>query len=159
MDLQLLTRPKCYRNSAIEVGPGNAWPVKCYYFRKVNSFPRFRFGGSMSVYRSQLYLKSKFPDTDFLIDLVSIGYIESDSTLLDIRGCHFRLMISLGEFCENVRDWLRVVVLRSRVPHTLLGRKLDWQIEKPECLDASTISPLSCFKFCTKNRNQQQIDY
>ncbi|CAJ0564847.1 unnamed protein product, partial [Mesorhabditis spiculigera] len=133
--------------------------MKCYYYRKTNSLPKFRVGGTVSIYRSQLCLRPKF-FKPFFVDLVSIGYIESQENLLDLRGCQFRLMISLGEFCEEVRDWLRVIVLRARVPHTLLGRPLDWQVEEPRQMDMSAVSPLSCFKLWTKNRAQKPaIEY
>ncbi|KAH7697869.1 Protein F53A9.3, partial [Aphelenchoides avenae] len=63
------------------------------------------------------------------IPLVSICYIESaeQRTTLDVRGKRFRCwMMGVGKAVEDTRDWLRFLVVRQRIPHSILGLSFDW---------------------------------
>ncbi|KAE9419405.1 hypothetical protein Angca_000924 [Angiostrongylus cantonensis] len=81
---------------------------------------------------------------------VNVGYVESKDGVLDIRGCDFRLLLFGVEDVMVIRDSLRFLIIRQRVPHSLLGKPFEWQV-KPikdrEELRIAKFSLLNCLRF------------
>ncbi|KAK6757689.1 hypothetical protein RB195_015478 [Necator americanus] len=59
---------------------------------------------------------------------VDVGYVEDEGDILDIRGCNFRLLLFGVDNIVQIRDWLRFLIVRQRVPHSILGKPFEWQV-------------------------------
>ncbi|EGT59172.1 hypothetical protein CAEBREN_14670 [Caenorhabditis brenneri] len=162
MALQLLKRPRplpAFRDE--EKGIYAQWKIKAsgffsnfknrvgFYYRKAG-LPRISVKGVARVRYAELEVEGKLPHFTIKKQLVNIGYVENvNEDILDIRGCDFRLLIFGVQHVEIIRDWLRFLVIRQRIPHSLMGLPFDWQV-KPirddRELQLSRISPFHCFK-------------
>ncbi|CAB3400448.1 unnamed protein product [Caenorhabditis bovis] len=150
MALQLLKRPRplpAFRDE--ENGIYAQWKIKGFFYRK-SGLPKMSVKGTARVKYSQLIVEGKLPHFQISTNLVNIGYVEHvDQDILDVRGCDFRLLIFGVQYVEIIRDWLRFLVIRQRIPHSLLGLPFDWQVKPVKDdkeLKISKISPFQCFK-------------
>ncbi|CAI5453982.1 unnamed protein product [Caenorhabditis angaria] len=150
MELQLLKRPRplpAFRDE--EKGIHAQWKIKGFYYRR-NGLPKISVKGIGRVRYACLELESNFPPVKISKQLVNIGYVEHvNEDILDVRGADFRLLIFGVQHVEIIRDWLRFLVIRQRIPHSLLGLPFDWQvnpIKDDKQLQLSRISPFHCFK-------------
>ncbi|CAO4386543.1 Protein CBG15415 [Caenorhabditis briggsae] len=150
MALQLLKRPRplpAFKDE--EKGIYAQWKIKGFYYRKAG-FPKMSVKGVARIRYAKLEVEGKLPHFTVSKQLVNIGYVENvNDDILDIRGCDFRLLIFGVQHVEIIRDWLRFLVIRQRIPHSLMGLPFDWQV-KPirddQELQLSRISPFHCFK-------------
>jgi hypothetical protein len=35
-----------------------------------------------------------------------------------------------ADFIEDLQEWLRFLVIRQRIPHSILGLPFDWQLKR-----------------------------
>ncbi|XGW06933.1 hypothetical protein V3C99_016892 [Haemonchus contortus] len=149
MNLQLLTRPQPLpRFLDEENGIHARWRIKGFFYRKTR-FPKWSLKGEARVKYASLVVQGRYPCWEKRIALVDVGYVEDENDILDVRGCNFRLLLFGVDNITQVRDWLRFLILRQRVPHSLIGKPFEWQIrpikdDKP--LQISKFSPLNCFR-------------
>ncbi|VDO71012.1 unnamed protein product, partial [Haemonchus placei] len=123
MNLQLLTRPQPLpRFLDEENGIHARWRIKGFFYRKTR-FPKWSLKGEARVKYASLVVQGRYPCWEKRIALVDVGYVEDENDILDVRGCNFRLLL-FGQ----VRDWLRFLILRQRVPHSLIGKPFEWQV-------------------------------
>jgi hypothetical protein len=76
-------------------------------------------------------VEANYPPIYVRIPLVSIGFIECDEKTekLDIRGRNFRLImwrVNASSIVE-LQEWLRFLVVRQRIPHSILGLPFEWE--------------------------------
>ncbi|CAI2355926.1 unnamed protein product [Caenorhabditis sp. 36 PRJEB53466] len=150
MALQLLKRPRplpAFKDE--EKGIYAQWKIKGFFYRK-SGLPKISVKGVARVRYADLEVEGKLPHFTIKKQLVNIGYVEHvNDDILDVRGCDFRLLIFGVHHVEIIRDWLRFLVIRQRIPHSLMGLPFDWQV-KPvrddRQLQLSRISPFHCFK-------------
>ncbi|KHJ75525.1 hypothetical protein OESDEN_24859, partial [Oesophagostomum dentatum] len=128
MNLQLLKRPQPLpRFKDEENGIHAQWGVKAFFYKK-KSLPLWSFKGVAQVKYSMLVISGRFPKRRKQIPLVDVGYVEDEGDILDVRGCNFRLLLFGVDNIVQIRDWLRFLIIRQRVPHTLLGKPFEWQV-------------------------------
>uniref|UniRef100_A0A0K0D0B8 CST complex subunit STN1 n=1 Tax=Angiostrongylus cantonensis TaxID=6313 RepID=A0A0K0D0B8_ANGCA len=128
MNLQLLKRPQPLPHfNDEENGIHAQWRIKAFYYRK-DGFPQCSLMGQACVKYASLLVTGKFPRNKKRILLVNVGYVESKDGVLDIRGCDFRLLLFGVEDVMVIRDSLRFLIIRQRVPHSLLGKPFEWQV-------------------------------
>lgn len=108
-----------------------------YLKQKSSILPLFAFNLTASVKHAHLIIQSKCLPIQFQIPLVSISYIEAkDGNLmcnnkLNIRGQNFQL-IMWGinvDWIDELQEWLRFLVTRQRIPHSILGLPFDWELK------------------------------
>ncbi|PAV77001.1 hypothetical protein WR25_00121 isoform A [Diploscapter pachys] len=149
MNLQLLKRPRPMPKFRDEDRCIHAqWKIKGFYYRK-SGFPKMAIKGEARVQYSSLVIEGKYPKFEMRIPLVKIGYIESEGDILDVRGCEFRILLFGIENAASIRDWLRFLVVRQRVPHSLIGLPFEWQVQPVQDdkrLNLHMCHPLNCFK-------------
>jgi len=115
-------------------GVNPTWMAKLFWYNHVSNWlPAAGFAVKVRVRYSTLHVISMCPSISVRIPLVSIGYIESvGAKRLYVRGIRFRLV--LGGFNQTelhcVRNWLRFMVVRQRIPHSILGLPLDWEVHR-----------------------------
>ncbi|RCN38603.1 hypothetical protein ANCCAN_15482 [Ancylostoma caninum] len=149
MNLQLLKRPQPLpRFKDEESGIHAQWGIKAFFYRK-NGFPQWSFKGQACVRYSSLMISGRFPKREKQISLVDVGYVEDEGDILDVRGCNFRLLLFGVDNITQIRDWLRFLIVRQRVPHAILGKPFEWQVQPikdDKQLKISIFSPLNCFR-------------
>ncbi|RCN28272.1 hypothetical protein ANCCAN_25984 [Ancylostoma caninum] len=149
MNLQLLKRPQPLpRFKDEESGIHAQWGIKAFFYRK-NGFPQWSFKGQACVRYSSLVISGRFPKREKQISLVDVGYVEDEGDILDVRGCNFRLLLFGVDNITQIRDWLRFLIVRQRVPHAILGKPFEWQVQPikdDKQLKISIFSPLNCFR-------------
>lgn len=78
-------------------------------------------------------IESKLLPICIKIPLVSISYVEADEQTdkLDIRGQNFRLVMwnVNADSIEDLQEWLRFLIVRQRIPHSILGLPFDWELQ------------------------------
>ncbi|VDP56777.1 unnamed protein product [Heligmosomoides polygyrus] len=82
---------------------------------------------------------------------VDVGYVEDVNDILDVRGCNFRLLLFGIDNIVVRCYWLRFLIVRQRVPHSITGKPFEWQVQpikNDRPLKISKFSPLNCFRFC-----------
>ncbi|KAI6177105.1 Voltage-dependent calcium channel gamma-3 subunit [Aphelenchoides bicaudatus] len=119
------------------VAPGlNAQWTASYlcYKRQSTLIPFYALNIDVSVQHAHLVVNCKCLPFSIRVPLVSIGYVESDERKLklDIRGQNFRLVMWQvnAETVAEVREWLRFLILRQRIPHSILGLPFEWQLHQ-----------------------------
>ncbi|VDK44206.1 unnamed protein product [Anisakis simplex] len=142
--LHLLRRPskdecdatESNENDCVSTIPGlyADWSAKLnviYCKRKGNYLPRVCVNARIQVMYSNLCVCTEYPRANFHFPLVKICYIECKHNSLTVRGRKFDLVISYmdeeTEKIEAMRNRLRFLVLRQRVPHSILGLPFEWQ--------------------------------
>lgn len=104
------------------------------YKRQSSIIPFYAFNIDVSVLHAHLIIDCKCLPFCIRIPLVSIGYIQSDECKLrlDIRGQTYRLILWQinAETAAEVQEWLRFLVVRQRIPHSILGLPFDWQLQQ-----------------------------
>ncbi|KJH53637.1 hypothetical protein DICVIV_00065 [Dictyocaulus viviparus] len=129
MNLQLLKRPQPLLNTCNEEnGIHREWEFKAFYYRK-NGLPSGSFNGKARIKYASLSISGKFPKREKQIALVDVGYVEHNNNVLDIRGCEFRLLLFGVKNITSIRDSLRFLIVRQRVPHSLLGKPFEWEVK------------------------------
>ncbi|CAJ0588061.1 unnamed protein product [Cylicocyclus nassatus] len=149
MNLQLLKRPQPLPRLIEEKDGVHAqWGVKAFFYRK-KGFPLWSFKAQARVRYSSLVITGQFPKRCKEIPLIDIGYVEDEGDILDVRGCNFRLLLFGIDNIVQIRDWLRFLIIRQRVPHSILGKPFEWQmqpVKNNKQLKISIFSPLNCFR-------------
>ncbi|VDM69560.1 unnamed protein product [Strongylus vulgaris] len=128
MTLQLLKRPQPLPQfKEEESGIHARWGIKAFFYKK-NNFPLWSFKGQARVRYSSLDISGRFPKRSKQISLVDIGYVEDEGNILDVRGCNFRLLLFGVDNIVQIRDQLRFLIIRQRIPHSILGKPFEWQV-------------------------------
>ncbi|VDL78776.1 unnamed protein product [Nippostrongylus brasiliensis] len=128
MNLQLLTRPQpTPRFRDEENGIHAQWGIKGFFYRKTR-LPQWSVKGEARVRYSSLVITGQFPRCEKRIPLVDVGYVEDENDILDVRGCNFRLLLFGVENIAQIRDWLRFLIIRQRIPYSLIGKPFEWQL-------------------------------
>jgi hypothetical protein len=113
------------------------------YKRHSSIVPFYAFNIDVSVQHAHLVIDCTCLPFCIRIPLVSIGYIESDERKLklDIRGQSYRLLLWQvnAETAAEVREWLRFLVIRQRIPHSIMGLPFDWQLQQCKRRPAPTL--------------------
>uniref|UniRef100_A0A914XPS2 Ribosomal protein S10 n=1 Tax=Panagrolaimus superbus TaxID=310955 RepID=A0A914XPS2_9BILA len=137
---RLLRRPRPLPNLD-ETKPGiNAeYKIKFVYFKSHNDLvPRICYKAKASVQHANLVITSSLPPVKISIPLVTICYLESDKKYdrFDIRGRQFKLrfvgfrdIMQPMATLEESRDWLRFLVVRQRIPHSILQLPFEWEMQ------------------------------
>ncbi|KHN76092.1 hypothetical protein Tcan_14115 [Toxocara canis] len=131
--LQLLKRPLTQHENCVEQpllhGLYGAWTAKAIYCkRKGDRLPRICILAEVQVVYSNLRISSAYPTARFEFPLVTICYIESHCGNLTVKGRMFYLRLRNVDHADEARDRLRFLVLRQRVPHSILGLPFEWQV-------------------------------
>ncbi|VDP40836.1 unnamed protein product [Heligmosomoides polygyrus] len=128
MNLQLLKRPQPLpRFQDEENGVHAQWGIKGFFYRK-SRFPQWSLKGDARVRYASLEISGRFPHKQKRIPLVDVGYVEDVNDILDVRGCNFRLLLFGIDNIVQIRDWLRFLIVRQRVPHSITGKPFEWQV-------------------------------
>uniref|UniRef100_A0A0K0E648 Uncharacterized protein n=1 Tax=Strongyloides stercoralis TaxID=6248 RepID=A0A0K0E648_STRER len=136
--MHLLKRPRELPDFVgADAGINAIWRCKMAYWRvKKKLIPRIVYKATTKIQYSNLFLEGIFPPFQEIIPLVSICYVEADENknLLSVRGRWFRIeMYGISNILE-VQEWLRFLIIRQRIPHCILRKKFDWEVNE-EILD------------------------
>ncbi|GMR63116.1 hypothetical protein PMAYCL1PPCAC_33311 [Pristionchus mayeri] len=150
--LPLLKRPRPLPDTEIEKQHGvyAEWRTKAFIHRDSGKIPRVSVKCNIRVKYATLEVEGRFPAFKLKIPLISIGFVEdSGLDFLDIRGRTFRLLLCGIDEIQEMRDTLRYLVVRQRVPHALMGKEFEWKDEEVEekqkvAKKISKWSPLNC---------------
>ncbi|CEF71614.1 Hypothetical protein SRAE_X000093800 [Strongyloides ratti] len=132
--MQLLKRPRELPNFiGADAGINAVWKCKMVYWSvKKKLIPRIVYKGTIKIQYSNLFIEGLFPSFKETIPLVSICYVEADENknLLSVRGRWFKIeMFGISNILE-VQEWFRFLIIRQRIPHSILRKKFDWEMDK-----------------------------
>ncbi|KAE9554588.1 hypothetical protein FO519_002227 [Halicephalobus sp. NKZ332] len=143
--------------------------IVVYYKHRGDTLPRVCYNASVEVMFAHLTIKSSWPPVNIRIPLVSICYIEAIHKYdhFDIRGRSFQLhflgfndVMYSPNSLEESRDWLRFLVVRQRIPHSILKIPFDWEHDQPRIRRNSdfrrSLKSIKDFLLCHKNALRQE---
>ncbi|CAD5215632.1 unnamed protein product [Bursaphelenchus okinawaensis] len=106
------------------------------YVRSSNLLPCFGLRADITVKYDNIIVKLMVPPIHIKIKLVTINKIEvNDKTCsLTIGGRGFDLTLQKvntveGDAASAIGERLRFLVLRQRIPHSILGLPFEWEME------------------------------
>uniref|UniRef100_A0AC35U4H6 MSF1-domain-containing protein n=1 Tax=Rhabditophanes sp. KR3021 TaxID=114890 RepID=A0AC35U4H6_9BILA len=156
----LLKRPRILPDFAgADAGLNAVWKCKTVYWTiKTNLMPRFVSNATAKIHYSNFIIEGSFPTFKATIPLVSICYVQANSEkkTLSIRGRWFKFEMKGIENVEETQNWIRLLVLRQRIPHCILGKKFDWIKDEEPIIEVNEHIPeiLSKKKFKSKFKNE-----
>ncbi|KAJ1359528.1 hypothetical protein KIN20_018285 [Parelaphostrongylus tenuis] len=134
MNLQLLKRPPPlpYFDDE-EYGIHAQWRVKAFYYRK-DGFPQCSLKGQACVKYASLLVAGKFPCIEKTNPIGKTRkrtgcqkYWDSYREENDAKRIN---KVSKKSYDTLVRDSIRFLIVRQRVPHSLMGKPFEWQKTK-----------------------------
>uniref|UniRef100_A0AC35G021 Ribosomal protein S10 n=1 Tax=Panagrolaimus sp. PS1159 TaxID=55785 RepID=A0AC35G021_9BILA len=137
---RLLRRPRSLPKLD-EKKPGiNAeYKIKFVYYKSHNDLvPKICYKAKAWVEHSNLIITSSLPPVKISIPLVTICYLEAEKKYekFDIRGRQFKLrfvgfrdIMQPMATIEESRDWLRFLIVRQRIPHSILQLPFEWELQ------------------------------
>ncbi|GMT06851.1 hypothetical protein PENTCL1PPCAC_29025, partial [Pristionchus entomophagus] len=131
--LPLLKRPRPLPEAEIEKQHGvyAEWKIKAFIHRDSGKVPRLSVKCKVRVRYATLEVEGRFPAFKIKIPLVSVGFVEASGLeFLDVRGRTFRLLLCGIDDIQEMRDTLRYLIIRQRVPHSIMGKEFDWKAEE-----------------------------
>jgi len=170
-EFRLLRRPRSLPDvSQSKPGLNAKYKAKIVYYKhRGDILPRVCYNASIEVIFAHLIIKSSWPPVTIRIPLVSISYIETIRKYdrFDIRGRSFQLhlvgfndVLYTANSLEESRDWLRFLVVRQRIPHSILKIPFDWEVDQPgirrKSNTRSSFKSIKDFLLCHKNVLRQE---
>uniref|UniRef100_A0A0N5A3T3 Uncharacterized protein n=1 Tax=Parastrongyloides trichosuri TaxID=131310 RepID=A0A0N5A3T3_PARTI len=133
---QLLKRPRELPDFVgADAGINAVWRCKMVYWSvKKNLIPRIVYKATAKIQFSNFLIEGKFPPFEQIIPLVSICFVEANEkkNCLSVRGRWFKVeMFGISNILD-VQEWLRFLIVRQRIPYSILGKKFDWEVNQKD---------------------------